>query len=69
MATSGTVLMARMASFSMRMDSSIEILGTRTITGVIEPSCMVGMKAVPRNGTTPRLAPRATRAVASTFLG
>ena len=67
--TSGTFLMAAMAWVSIWIDSSIEILGTRTITGVIEPSCMVGMKAVPKKGTQAKLPNKARTATPRTLRG
>ena len=38
------------ASVSSLIDSSSEIEGTRMITGVIEPSLMIGMKDLPSSG-------------------
>ena len=47
------------ASNSNLIDSSKEILGARVIKGVIEPSCITGINAFPKNIKTMMLAPKA----------
>ena len=58
-ATPGTSMIRFMASNSIFTDSSREMLGARTITGVTEPSCMIGINDLPNSGKVARLATRA----------
>ena len=60
--TPGTSIVRRMASFSIWMDSSSEMFGTRSIEGEIEPSFISGMNAVPRNGTSASVATKSATA-------
>jgi len=66
MRTPGTWATVFMASISMRMDSSSEMLGTRLICGVSAPSFMTGMKDLPSSGNSasdPSKTPTATARV------
>ncbi len=48
--TPGISIILRIASCSMRTDSSSEMLGARMMFGDTDPSFISGMKDVPRNG-------------------
>ena len=62
-------MMRLIASNSNLIDSSNEIFGARTITGVMEPSCMTGIKALPSMTNPTKLIPRAMMARLTTNLG
>ena len=49
------VIILLMASNSILIDSSKEIFGARTITGVIEPSCITGINDLPRKAKPAKL--------------
>ena len=69
--TPGTAAISFAASISSLIDSSIEIDGTRMITGVTAPSRMIGMNDLPNNGYKPTASKREatdTSAVAFGFL-
>ena len=57
------------ASNSSLIDSSNAILAERTITGVIEPSCITGIKDLPRNINKTKLAPNPKSARFTTSRG
>ena len=52
---------------SICTDSSIEILGARIICGTIEPSFIVGIKLLPKNGTSIKEINNVTIAAAIVF--
>ncbi|MCY1209088.1 hypothetical protein D9M72_207310 [compost metagenome] len=60
--TPGTLSTSLLASFSSLIDSSSEILGTRSIAGTIEPSFISGMNEVPSSGTIASVATKAATA-------
>jgi len=60
--TPGTDSTSLLAAISSLMDSSSEMLGTRSSAGTIEPSFISGMKDVPSSGTIARVAPNAATA-------
>ena len=63
--TPGTSITSFMASISMRMDSSSEMLGTRLMPGTSEPSFISGMKALPRKGIRAPVVPSSSTAAAT----
>ncbi len=65
--TPGTSSTSRIASISSAIDSSSEMLGTRSIAGEIEPSFISGMNAVPRNGNTASVARKSATAAPIAF--
>ena len=54
------VITRRIASISIRIDSSSEMFGTRLMPGTSEPSFISGMKAVPSSGSSDSEAASAT---------
>ncbi len=63
--TPGTCITRRIASISMRTDSSSEMLGARLMPGTIEPSFISGMNAVPRKGISAPVAKNTATATAT----
>ena len=62
-------MMRLMASNSNLIDSSNEIFGARTITGVIDPSCITGINALPSKTNPTKLIPKAIKERFTTNLG
>ena len=65
--TPGTSMIAFMALNSMLIDSSMEIFGTRSIPGTIEPSFISGINDVPKKGIVKTEAINALTAINTTF--
>ena len=65
--TPGIGLISCKALVSICTDSSIEILGARMICGTIEPSFMVGIKLLPKNGTSIKEIKSVTTAAMTVF--